>query len=72
MFDRFAKLIRERGHKGRYTPPYSGRPQKNFYLPLGDGHTYWHIPPRQLCRTRTEDRQYQRLEEQMTLQIDPN
>ena len=72
QFGRFVKLVRARGVKGGYVPPYSGRPQVNLYLQLSDGFTYWHIPPRQLCRTRTEDRQYELIPEQTSLQFDPD
>jgi hypothetical protein len=63
----FAALIRQHGHKGRYVPPYSGKPQINHYLDLPDGFVYWRIWPNQLCRTRIEFGQHERLPEQLTL-----
>jgi hypothetical protein len=61
----FAALIRQHGHKGRYVPPYSGKPQVNRYLDL-DEHVYWWIYPRMLNRTRIEFGQHERLPEQLS------
>jgi hypothetical protein len=63
----FAALIQKHGHRGRYVPPYSGKPQVNRYLDMPDGFVYWRIWPNQLCRTRIEFGQHERLPEQLTL-----
>jgi hypothetical protein len=65
--DWFVALIRQHGHKGRYTPSYSGKRQVNRYLDLPDGFVYWWIWPRMLNRTRIEFGQHERLPEQLTL-----
>lgn len=63
---RFTFTIRARGYLGRYTARYSGRSQTNHYL-IVDDRVYWFIPPMQLCRTLTEFRQHEPVEEQTTL-----
>lgn len=65
-FWKFVDLIRERGHRGRYTPPYNNRPQTNYYFEHAE-FVYWHIWPIQLCRTKIEYRQHQRLDDKPAL-----
>jgi hypothetical protein len=64
--DWFTTLIRREGHRGRYTPPYSGKAQVNRYLDLNE-YVYWWIWPRMLNRTRIDFAQHERLPEQLTL-----
>ena len=58
---KFIDLIRRTGYRGRYTPPYNNREQRNWYLEV-EPWVFWFIGPRQLCRTRIEYRQHERLE----------
>jgi hypothetical protein len=61
------RLIKREGYQGVYRAPY--RPEvemRNAYLEI-DQHVYWAIPPKQICRTRIEDRQHEPVPEQESL-----
>ena len=68
LFWAIHRLIRREGHRGRYTTQ-DGRTMTNSYLDIGEW-TYWSVPTRQLCRTRVEFGQHQRLPEQSELPIE--
>jgi len=62
------RLIRAEGYQGVYVAQYRpDKPMRNFYLEIGS-FVYWAIPPRQLCRTRVEYGQHERLPEQLRLE----
>lgn len=61
------RLIKAEGYLGTYTAAYRpDKPMKNHYLEI-DEHVFWAIPPKQLCRTRIEFQQHERLPEQTSL-----
>jgi hypothetical protein len=60
-FGRFVELIRARGYRARYSPPYAPeRVMVNHYLEL-DGWIYWFIAPDMLNRQRAASPQHTRL-----------
>lgn len=64
---RFIKLIREKGYKGRYAPPYDpSKVMVNYYLQV-DEWCYWFIGPKMLNRCLAELRQHEPLGEQQQL-----
>lgn len=57
----FVGAIEQHGHWGRYQARYSDRGYVRKYLDIGD-RVYWFIKPFQLCRTKIEYRQHERLD----------
>ena len=55
----FVELIRARGYRGRYAPPYDpGKVMENDYLEIDD-HIYWFIRPGMLNRQLAANRQHE-------------
>lgn len=67
-FRHFAKLIKDTGYKGRYTPPYNpSKTYTNRYLEV-DGWIYWWVYPKMMNRQRADlPLQHERIPEQTSL-----